>query len=104
MAVSKTTHSSATSLLKRRLGARVVTAHDALFAASFDGSKLSFFPEAVIRSRTNADITTMLVLANKHGVPVTTRGAGSSLTGSGSPVKGGWVLDLSKWNKITVDA
>ncbi len=104
MAVSKTTHSSATSLLKRRLGAHVVTAHDALFAASFDGSKLSFLPEAVIRPRTNADITTMLVLANKHGVPVTTRGAGSSLTGSGSPVKGGWVLDLSKWNKITVDA
>ena len=96
--------SSATTLLKRRLGAGVSTAHDALFAASFDGSKLSFLPDAVVRPRTNAHITTVLTLANKHRVPVTTRGAGSSLTGSGSPVQGGWVLDLSKWNKITVDA
>ncbi len=96
--------SSATTQLKRRLGACVSTAHDALFAASFDGSKLSFLPDAVVRPRTNAHITTVLTLANKHCVPVTTRGAGSSLTGSGSPVKGGWVLDLSKWNKITVDA
>ncbi len=96
--------SSATTLLKRRLGASVSTAHDALFAASFDGSKLSFLPDAVVRPRTNAHITTVLTLANKHRVPVTTRGAGSSLTGSGSPVQGGWVLDLSKWNKITVDA
>ncbi len=102
--MSKPTYSSATSLLKRRLGARVATARDALFAASFDGSKLSFLPEAVIRPRTNADITTVLTLANRHGVPVTIRGAGSSLTGSGSPVQGGWVLDLSQWNKIAVDA
>jgi glycolate oxidase len=96
--------SSATALLKRRLGACVSTDHDVLFASSFDGSKLSFLPDAVVRPRTDAHIAVVLTLANKHRVPVTTRGAGSSLTGSGSPVKGGWVLDLSKWNKITVDA
>ncbi|MBW8782717.1 MAG: FAD-binding protein [Verrucomicrobia bacterium] len=95
---------SATTQLKRKLGPAVSTAHDALFAASFDGSKLSFLPDAVVKPRTNADIAALLALANKHGVPVTTRGAGSSLTGSGSPVQGGWVLDLSKWNRITVDA
>lgn len=82
----------------------MTTDHDALFAASFDGSKLSFLPEAVIRPRTRADIADVLVLANKHRVPVTARGAGSSLTGSGSPVAGGWVLDLSGWNKIAIDA
>lgn len=96
--------SSATAVLKRRLGACVSTDHDALFAASFDGSKLSFLPDAVVSPRTHAHITAVLTLANRHRVPVTTRGAGSSLTGSGSPVKGGWVLDLSKWNKIAVDA
>jgi glycolate oxidase len=95
---------SATAQLKRKLGPAVSTAHDALFAASFDGSKLSFLPDAVVKPRTNTDIAALLTLANKHGVPVTTRGAGSSLTGSGSPVKGGWVLDLSQWNRITVDA
>jgi glycolate oxidase len=98
------TFRSATTQLKRKLGVRVTTDHDALFAASFDGSKLSFLPEAVVRPKTNADISSVLVLANKYGVPVTARGAGSSLTGSGSPVHGGWVLDLSRWKKITVDA
>ena len=102
--MSKPISSKVTSLLKRRLGACVTTDHDALFAASFDGSKLSFLPDAVVRPRTNAHIAVVLELANKHGVPVTTRGAGSSLTGSGSPMLGGWVLDLSKWNRITVDA
>ncbi len=95
---------SATALLKRRLGARVTTAHDALFAASFDGSKLSFLPDAVVRPKTNAHIAAVLALANKYHVPVITRGAGTSLTGSGSPINGGWVLDLSGWKKITVDA
>ena len=94
----------ATRKLKGKLGRRVTTDHDALFAASFDGSKLSFLPEAVIRPKTKADIAATLALANRHQVPVTTRGSGSSLTGSGSPIQGGWVLDLSGWNKITVDA
>ena len=94
----------ATRKLKGKLGRRVTTDHDAVFAASFDGSKLSFLPEAVVRPKTKADIAEVLALANKYKVPVTARGAGSSLTGSGSPIAGGWVLDLSGWNKITVDA
>ena len=94
----------ATAQLRRRLGKRVATSDDALFRASFDGSKLSFLPEAVISPKTNADISTILTLANQHRVPVTVRGGGTSLTGSGSPVRGGWVLNVSKWNKIKVDA
>ncbi len=94
----------ATAQLRRQLGSRVATSTDALFGASFDGSKLSFLPEAVISPKKNADISAVLALANKFRVPVTVRGGGTSLTGSGSPVRGGWVLNLSKWNKIKVDA
>ena len=94
----------ATSQLKRKLGNRVATTDSARFAASFDGSKLSFLPEAVIAPRTEADIAVVLTLANKARVPVTVRGGGTSLTGSGSPLKGGWVLDLSKWQRIKIDA
>jgi glycolate oxidase len=36
----------------------------------------------------------VLLLANRHGVPVTTRGRGTTLTGAATPVRGGWVLDL----------
>src|SRR4051812_47574850 len=95
---------AATAQLRRRLGSRVATSDDARFRASFDGSKLSFLPEAVISPRTNDDISKVLQLANRLEVPVTVRGGGTSLTGSGSPLLGGWVLDLSRWKKIKVDA
>ena len=35
---------------------------------------------------------------------MTVRGGGSSLTGSASPLRGGWVLDLSGWTGIDLDA
>lgn len=92
-----------TRKLKQRLGTRVQTGEDARFRASFDGSKLSFLPDAVVRARTERDIAQVLVLANEAGVPVTVRGAGTSLTGSASPLKGGWVLDLSGMRKLMVD-
>ena len=95
---------SATRQLCRRLGARVAVSDAARFGASFDGSKLSFLPTAVVRPRTEADIAVVLKLATQHRVPVTARGAGTSLTGSGSPVRGGWVLDLSRWKRIRIDA
>ncbi|HEU5078693.1 MAG TPA: FAD-linked oxidase C-terminal domain-containing protein [Opitutaceae bacterium] len=95
---------AATARLKRELGSIVSTADDARFRASFDGSKLSFLPNAVVAPRKNEQIGQVLVLANRLGVPVTVRGGGTSLTGSGSPIKGGWVLDLSGWQKVVVDA
>jgi glycolate oxidase len=98
------TPASATRQLVRRLGTRVATSDSARFAASFDGSKLSFLPDAVVHPRAREDIATVLKLANTHRIPVTVRGGGTSLTGSGSPLRGGWVLDLSAWQKVTVDA
>ena len=95
---------AATALLRRRLGPRVAVTEEARFAASFDGSKLSFLPAAVISPRREAEIGVVLMLANEHRVPVTVRGGGTSLTGSGSPVRGGWVLDFSKWERVTIDA
>jgi glycolate oxidase len=94
----------ATRLLKRRLSQRVSVEEESRFRASFDGSKLSFMPAAVVRPRTRSDITAVLTLANRYGVPVTVRGGGTSLTGSGSPLRGGWVLDLSGWKRIRLDA
>lgn len=99
----KTSFATATVHLRRRLGKIVTTTDDARFRASFDGSKLSFLPEAVIAPKKNEDIAETLVLANRYRVPVTVRGGGTSLTGSGSPVAGGWVLDLSTWQRIEID-
>ncbi len=97
--------STATRLLQRRFGAEVVrTDAESLSAASFDSLKLPFLPEAVIFPRTKADVGRVLELANAHGMPVTVRGRGTSLTGSAAPRRGGWVIDLLAFHRIKIDA
>ncbi|BET69175.1 FAD-linked oxidase C-terminal domain-containing protein [Opitutales bacterium ASA1] len=97
-------HAAATHVLRARLGARVKTDADSLYRASFDGSKLSFLPEAVVVVKAESDIGVVLRLANEHRVPVTVRGGGTSLTGSGSPVRGGWVVDVKALDEIVIHA
>lgn len=97
-------HTRATRELIRALGpTKVKTGAKALFRASFDSSKLSFPISAVVVSRKDADIGIVLRLANRHGVPVTVRGGGTSLTGSASPLRGGWVLDMARMNRVRID-
>lgn len=97
--------STATRQLVRALGAvQVHTDEAARKTASLDNLRVSFLPAAVIFPKNDAAITTVLRLANKYRVPVTPRGAGSSTTGSACPVRHGWVLDLSQWNKIEIDS
>ncbi|HZL45295.1 MAG TPA: FAD-binding protein, partial [Opitutaceae bacterium] len=96
--------SPATTQLKRRLGAAVRTDRRACWEASFDSSKLSFLPEAVVRPRRRADIGVVLTLANRHRVPVTVRGRGTSLTGAAVPLHGGWVIDLTGLRRVRIDA
>ena len=94
----------ATADLVKALGHKVVlTAEDARYAASFDGSRLSFMPAAVIKARNRDDLGAVLVAANAAGVPVTVRGRGTTLTGGASPREGGWVVDMLGWNKIRID-
>lgn len=96
--------SAATRLLKQKLGFRIVhTDAAALHEASFDSSKILFDAAAVIRPRKAADIGVVLVLANQHRVPVTTRGRGTTLTGAAAPVRGGWVLDMRALKRIAID-
>jgi glycolate oxidase len=97
--------SAATRQLKAKLGSRAVrTEAGVRRAASFDGSKIAFTPAAVVFPRGRSDIAAVLALANRFRVPVTVRGRGTSLTGSASPLRGGWVLDLLGWDKIRIDA
>lgn len=94
----------ATEALKNALGNDAVrTDSESLFAASFDSTKLSFLPEAVVFPREDADIATTLKLANAYNVPVTVRGAGSGTTGAATPVCGGWVISLAHWTECKID-
>lgn len=89
--------------LRRALGAKVDVSQKGRWAASFDSSKISFLPEAVITPRAEADIGVVLQLANRYRVPVTVRGRGTTLMGSAAPVRGGWVIDMLRLNRIAID-
>lgn len=96
--------SVATEALKNALGDRAVrTDAEALFAVSFDNTKLSFLPEAVVFPQDENDVEKTLKLANEYDVPVTVRGAGSGTTGAAVPVCGGWVISLAHWTKCEID-
>jgi glycolate oxidase len=86
------------------LGRSVDTTRRGRWAASFDCSKISFMPDAVVTPRREAEIGTVLELANRHQVPVTVRGRGTTLMGSAAPVRGGWVIDMLRLNRIRIDA
>ena len=69
-----------TALLQRKLGASVVlTGEEDRYAASFDSSRISFMPAAVVKPREESDLAAVLALANRHRVPVTVRGRGTTL-------------------------
>ncbi|NBB77995.1 MAG: FAD-binding protein, partial [Verrucomicrobia bacterium] len=95
--------SSANRELKRRLPGRLFYDEDSRFHASLDNLRLSFLPDAVVRVQEASDVGVVLQLATRYGVPVTSRGAGSSATGSAVPLKGGWALDLSGLNQVVID-
>ncbi len=95
---------AATRALKAKLGAHVVLTDEAArHQASFDSAKIPFRPEAVVKVTAEAQVGTVLALANRHGVPVTTRGRGTTLTGAATPVRGGWVLDTLALAAIAID-
>jgi glycolate oxidase len=55
-----------TATLKRRLGAVVDISEKGRWAASFDSSKISFLPDAVITPLREEQIGVVLALANRH--------------------------------------
>jgi len=62
-------------------------------------------PKLVVAARSVADVTTTLILACKHGIPVTPRGQATAGYGGAIPCRGGLVLDLSNLNRVVaVDA
>lgn len=101
--MSSNTCGDALTKLKLALRSCVYTDEETLFHASFDGLKVEARPSAVIKPESGEEVGPVLRIANEFGVPVTTRGAGSSLTGGVTPLRGGWVLDLAGLNNIEID-
>lgn len=71
-----------------------------LVSYSYDGSQHRHRPECAVWPDTSQHVSEILMLANVEMVPVTPRGAGTSLSGMAIPARGGIVVDLSHMNKI----
>ena len=64
------------------------------------GEEYAHLPEVVIKPATSAQISQIMVLANRERIPVTPRGAGSGLSGGAVPLYGGILLSVERMNRI----
>jgi len=67
---------------------------------SFDATKEKSIPDLVIRPHSTEQVSNVVSIANKHGIPICPRGAGSGLSGRAVPIKGGIALDLKNMDRI----
>lgn len=71
-----------------------------LYAYGFDSSIHHRTPDVVARPSSAEEVSQLVKLASREGVPVVPRGGGTGLCGGAVPIKGGMVLDLTRMNSI----
>jgi len=85
--------------LKKKLEGELFTDEPTRWMYATDASAYREQPLAIIRPKTNNDIQQVIYFANKYGIPVVPRTAGTSL--AGQVVGNGLIVDVSKHlNKI----
>ncbi len=57
--------------------------------------------DVVVQPQTEEEIATVAAAAAKRRIPVTVRGGGTGNYGQSVPLKGGIVLDMTRYNKVT---
>ena len=75
-------------------------AADLELAAGDESSCQPVMPEVVVWPLSTEEVSHIVRYACTHEVPITARGAGSSLEGNPIPVRGGIVLDLSRMDAV----
>jgi glycolate oxidase len=61
---------------------------------------LTFTPDVVLKPQTVEQVSAIAAFCNKNRIPLTTRGAGTGLSGGALPVHGGVVLSMEKFSRI----
>jgi glycolate oxidase len=79
---------------------KVSAAGDVIAIHSADKWSATHPPDVVVFAESTADVAAVLVFANGHGIPVTTRGAGVGYVGGCVPVHGGIALSVMRMNRI----
>jgi len=61
---------------------------------------LHYLPEIVLKPRTAGEISAIMQICNRDGIPVTPRGAGTGLSGGALPQLGGVLISTERMNNI----
>jgi len=78
----------------------VLTSPEDKICYGYDATRLEFMPECIVLADSKEQISSILIFANKKGIPVTPRGAATGLSGGSLPVNGGIVLVMVRMNKV----
>ncbi|MEM2213347.1 MAG: FAD-linked oxidase C-terminal domain-containing protein [Candidatus Nezhaarchaeales archaeon] len=78
----------------------VLTADEDLLCYSSDMSPLMYKPDVLVFAKSTEEVSRVLSYANRNRIPVTPRGAGTSVVASVLPRRGGIVLDLTKMDRV----
>jgi glycolate oxidase len=61
---------------------------------------LLYLADVVVKPQTVRQVSAIAKLCNNNKIPLTTRGAGTGLSGGALPVKGGVLMSMEKFNRI----
>jgi len=78
----------------------VVHSRTGLFAYEYDASLNWGMPDAVAFAANTEQVSELVTLAHREGIPFLPRGSGTNLSGGTVPTKGGIVIELSRMNRI----
>jgi glycolate oxidase len=98
----KADFAAAFEALRAELPAEAVVSDPAALEryGSDETEDLYFAPDLVVKPATTAEVSKVLRIADRFGVPVTPRGAGTGLSGGALPVHGGLVLSVERMNRV----
>ena len=89
--------------LRRRLGkSKVFTTPEIEVVYSSDASKKGNFPLAVVFPECAEDVSAVVRIAAEYDTPVSTRGAGTGMSGGAVPSKGAIVLSMVRMKRIRI--
>src|SRR5690348_8452289 len=71
-----------------------------LMLYEYDGSIDKHRPMAVVFPLSSEEVSQVVRLCNRFGVPYTARGAGTGLSGGAIPARGGVLISLARMNRI----
>src|SRR5690606_11612692 len=72
-----------------------------LFRFSHDETEdLHFYPEVVALPKTTEEVSELVKICAKYQIPITPRGAGTSLSGGALPLHGGLVICMERMNRL----